>query len=524
MLFTAFAIGIYSYVLLSVGLLGLLTREIITFSFIIFAFIESLFLYRKKYHVLLIFRFFSKLHLFEKSMLALLVTQAAVNLMGALGPELSFDALWYHLAIPKIFIENHKIFFIPGNLLYYSLFPKLTEMLYLIPISMGSEIGAKLIHFSFGILTLVVLYKLSRIFLSKTLSLMVILVFYANPVVGWESITAYIDLARTFFELFAFYYLVLFLKSGKKKDLAFSGILLGFSVAVKTLALGSVPIYLGVLFFFTKRQKIPLIMVLASAVSLASLPWFLYAYLTSGNPLYPLFSSQYSDLGKNYTSASQAMRDLFTLFFYSPDPISPLYLVFLPLAIGLFGKFKKTEKAVVLYALLSLILWIVTPRTGTSRFLLPYLPVISLAVVLPLKYVKDQFFLKVSYSFIVFAMVISIVYRGGANAKFLPYILRIETKEHFLMRNLNFSYGDFYDEKEAIKNIAGERKVLTVGLHNLYYVDFPFIDVSYAGKGDIFSFVLIQNAQLPSRFKGSKMVYENKKTHVKLYAVGDVIW
>jgi len=46
-------------------------------------------------------------------------------------------------------------------------------------------------------------YKLSRKFFNPVISWIAVVVFYSNLVVGWESITAYIDLTRTFFEILA---------------------------------------------------------------------------------------------------------------------------------------------------------------------------------------------------------------------------------------------------------------------------------------------------------------------------------
>ena len=112
-----------------------------------------------------------------------------------------FGTTWI---LPKIFLINHSIFHISGGLLSYSDMPKLTEMLYLAGLAFGDETIAKLIHFSiFKILVLLIIYKISRKFLSRNFSLIATIIFYSNLVVGWESITAYIDLARTFFELMA---------------------------------------------------------------------------------------------------------------------------------------------------------------------------------------------------------------------------------------------------------------------------------------------------------------------------------
>src|SRR5690349_1199110 len=124
----AFLIGIFSYTLLFLGLTGLLYWQTVNSIFLIFLLIFFAILLKNSKDIKVKNIFSSKL---SKVVIALLGIQLIINLVGALGPELAFDALWYHLTIPKIFLEQHKIFFIPGNLLYYSELPKLTEMLYL---------------------------------------------------------------------------------------------------------------------------------------------------------------------------------------------------------------------------------------------------------------------------------------------------------------------------------------------------------------------------------------------------------
>src|SRR6185312_16263684 len=74
----------------------------------------------------------------------------------------------------------------------------------------------------------------------------------------------------------------------------------------------------------------------------------------------------------------QLFSDLWELFIRSADPISPLYLIFLPLVVVFYKKLKSEIKIIVWYSGLSLILWYFTPRTGGGRFILPYLPAFSI--------------------------------------------------------------------------------------------------------------------------------------------------
>lgn len=207
MLAIAFLIGCYSYAILLLGLLHLISFYpvlLVTLAFILL----SIFAVRIQVN----FREYGYV-------LVLLVILFAVNLVGALGPELAFDSLWYHLTIPKLFIASHSVFFIKDNLFYYSLMPKLVEMLYVPAILLTNEIGAKLIHFSFGLLVCAAVYKLSRIYMTKSESMLCTLVFYSNLVVSWLSITAYSDLGRAFFETLSLIYLLYYRQKNLKSCL-----------------------------------------------------------------------------------------------------------------------------------------------------------------------------------------------------------------------------------------------------------------------------------------------------------------
>ena len=104
-----------------------------------------------------------------------------------------------------------------------------------------------------------------------------------------------------------------------------------------------------------------------------------------------------------------------------------------------------------IYSVLAIIVWYFTPRTVGGRFILPYLPALSIVLAAclheSLQATKKYSFVlgKFLIILIILVAIISIGYRFVANKKYLPVILGQETKEHFLSKNLNFSFGDFYD-------------------------------------------------------------------------------
>src|SRR3989344_7589861 len=107
----ALLIGIYSYSILFLGLLGLLYKQYLILLTVPYAialvcanrkalcsFLQYFNVLKKSLQKLKI-----KRKVFSNFLITLLILQTVVNFVGALGPELGFDALWYHLTLPKIY-------------------------------------------------------------------------------------------------------------------------------------------------------------------------------------------------------------------------------------------------------------------------------------------------------------------------------------------------------------------------------------------------------------------------------------
>jgi len=460
----ALAIGLYSYSILLLGLLHILTTQNIIFTTMPFALLLLKVVIPTKRSA---WRDPSaRLGMTEKALLFLVITQCLVNLIGALGPEIGFDALWYHLSLPKIWLQNHSIYFIPGAQFKYSVMPMLTEMFYFI-------LPGKLIHYLFGILSLIVTYKISKSFLA-------VIILSSNLVFGWQSTSAYIDLARSFFEILTLY---LFLDNKIYK----SAIVLGLSVSAKLLAFTSLPIFLILLII--KKVKPSLLLVYCFLVILVASPWLLRAYLATGNPIYPFFTLLYTD-----TTISLDPRNLLNLLTHASDPINPIYIITLILLP--FAKIKdKKTLFIILYSLFSLIIWILTPNTGGGRFILPYLP--ALSIVAATVVAKN----KVLTLFIILYSLFSITYRFAANLKYF------QSKEQLLAKELNFDFGDYYDFDHFFKPTD---RVLPIGINNLYYLNAKIV----FNNPD---YILLRNSQLPPQYQNWNLVLQNQITNSKIY-------
>lgn len=520
----AILIGIYSYIIFSLGILGILYKESIFISTVIFLILSFLFYRKNKFEI-------PRINIKDKSLRLLLLIfgiMAGVNLVGALGPELSFDALWYHLTLPKIFLTNHAISFIPGNLFYYSVMPKLGDMLYIPALAFGNEIFAKLIQWFFGILTSFVIYIVARKYFAKKASFFAVLIFYGSLVVAWESTVAYIDLIRTFFEIMSVWGIINFFETKDKKWLLESAIMLGLAVSTKFIAITSLPIFFifFLIFIKDKVKAIRLSLIYSAVVIFVTLPWLIFAYINTGNPVYPIFTDIYpSGLSLNLLNPIYFVSSFFNLFFRADDPISPIYIMVLPLMLVYYKKINPALKFIAVYSVLALFIWYLTPRTGGGRFILPFLPALSILATALIEKIGITNLKRYMYFMIIIVCFITIFYRGVSNFRYLPVLLGQESKREFLTKNLNFNFGDFYDtDNYFTENITKEDRVLLFGFHNLYYVDFPFIDSTYLKPGDRFNYIATQHADLPERFSNWNLIYSNPVTGVNLYSQGGIKW
>ena len=539
----ALLIGAYSYGIFALGLLGLLYKSHIAVFTVLF--LSLIVIWKRKPLISCIKKFLLqsrhirenirhalqelKKHKVFGLLILLFLLQASVNLIGVFGPELSFDALWYHLTLPKLYLLHHAVYHIPGGLLYYSDMPKLTEMLYVPALAFGSETLVKFVHFTFGILTCIAIYKLSRTWFTPFLSLLAVLIFYSNLVVGWESFAAYIDLARTFFEVMALWAFLNWWESAKQKWLLISAVLIGLAITTKLLAIGSLLIFTLLLVgrglqrknIEDIRKTISTLFTYWFVALLIPLPWLIFSSIHTGNPVYPFFSAIYQ-VSPSAINPISFFRDIFILFTHASDPVSLMYIITFPFVIFYFTKLKREIKVIALYSLFAIIAWYFTPRTGGGRFIMPYLPAMSIVIIGVLDYVrsvrKKKLLSNILIVLIILSSMFSIVYRFAANYKYVPVIIGKESKESFLTKHLNFSFSDFYDTDNYFKNtLQANDRVLLYGFHNLYYVDFPFIDSSWVTQSDRFNYVATQNVTLPEKYRKWKLVYKNDQTMVKLY-------
>jgi len=334
--------------------------------------------------------------LFFFSLWLLLATTLVTVLIGALTPPLNYDTLSYHLGVPKEYIRYHKIVYLPHQV--YSNFPFTLEMLYLLSLLLKGGILAKLVHLSFGLLTVATIYIFGRRYFNSRIALLASAIFFNIPLTGFLSTTAYIDLGAALYTSLALLGFVNWFYSRKREDFLISAIFTGLAMGTKYPAIlfSFLPLLLGIILKTSLIDKVrwPVSLKKALIFSLVAIgtvsPWLIKNFIYTGNPIYPLFYNFLGGRGWNAFNAARFMAQhsapfphwwgIFTvpLAISKSKDIGPLFIIFVPLLV-FFKQFAKPIKLLLIYGGVYFLLWAFFTQRD-YRFLLPAFPAISLVV------------------------------------------------------------------------------------------------------------------------------------------------
>lgn len=504
----ALGLGLVAYVIYAIGLVGQLYVWVVAILLLLAIFLlnkelQTIALWLRSFPALVRKTFGDAKKKPYYFLVALpFIVFGAWNLIGALSPEIEFDALWYHLTLPKIYIEDARIAYIPGDLLYYSVFPRLTEMIFTLGLILGNGILAKLFTFAFGVLWTLVIYVTGKRFFGTRVGIIAALITYTTYEVGWLSRTAYVDLAAAFFGAIATFVFAKWLlsKESSKYELLLAGVLTGLFLATKHWSLGILPA-VGILILLkpivvgskeklVKQITVSLIWFFVPIV-LLMVPWYLDAYINTGNPVYPIgaihdpehWIRAYEPLVKAEGARDWILRvwplDIIPYTWqYLISAISPL-LVLLLAFIPFWKKVSKEARWLLLFGSLFYLGHTLVP-TGYYRYSLPN---VSMLIVLS-GFIISSFFWKKAYTkwLIICVFSVSVLFNfyllSKQNKVFLPVFTGTQTQEAFVQDKLATNAFTFTDRDGYFKEKFSDQDngtVLTYGIHNLFYVNFPFI-------------------------------------------------
>ena len=336
--------------------------------------------------------------------LIVICSATTMNLLATAAPEIFFDSLVYHLALPKLYLLHGRIVPTPWNL--YSGLPFGMEMLYGLALALSNEHLAVLLHCSFGWAAALALGNWLRRYSSGAGGILGALIFSLCPVVLAAEWQSGVDLGTAFYISLALIAVSHALQTtDERQSLCWSvvcGLLIGFSLGTKYTVLPLGAAFVIVHGWLRKRsgQSFRDTVWMAVAASMTFLPWLLKNFFFYSNPVYPFFHDHFGSIAPAHWNAFlgdahardfagalgsiEGWKDIFllpwkiTIDQYFDYRLSLAYLLIFPwIFLVHWGLFKKDETvpnawtAVAVITLAGYFSW--SMSSTIVRFLIPVL-------------------------------------------------------------------------------------------------------------------------------------------------------
>jgi hypothetical protein len=400
---TGFGLGILGLLGYGLGAVGMASAA--TLAIILLGIMFCIFILR--IHSTILSDFQSLINSFQKSRIdipawlpfTVLLSGLLGFLFALLPPVEGFDGLSYHLRLPEQLLADGRI--LPYNILQFW-FPSLLEGNFLWALGLQSERTAQLIHWSFSILVLFLIWEwASQVFGSKS-AWWALAVLISMPSLVWLSAWAYTDLALTFYGLAGLYTLWRWQDSEKHEWLSISGLFAGMAMGIKyTSFLLPVSCILLIIFYDKSwNTRIRSGIKYAVPAFFVASPWYLRNWLIMGNPFYPfVFGGRYWDsvlagwLSNAGSGIGWVLHEILLLPFsitlgyrdqnYFDGRLGPLFLLLLPITLwilwikrsSLAGRERSALFMIGTFTLLNCFFWalsvIQTIGLWQSRLLFP---------------------------------------------------------------------------------------------------------------------------------------------------------
>ncbi len=494
----SFGLGVisWSYLTFLLGLAGFLDPFFFQVLFWLSAFGCAVIAIRKKelfcfplIHLPAVKGFFSKV------CLGFILLTAVLNLAGALGPEIHYDTLFYHMALPAAYQLRGQITTLPFN--SFSFLPQNMEMLYLFSILVNNDLLARLLHWLMGLGSMLLVYLLGRKYFSRPVAFLAAACFYLIPQVSLESWTAMNDLGVVFFVLLSWLCFLAWLNREKPSpvNLYLAAVFAGFALGIKFIAFPLVIITI-LLYFLQYRRlsgtlwpKIKPIVWYSLIILLLIAPWLVRNAVSSGSIFAPfslarfkleLYLNDCQQLNSYHWQEILLVPWQKILDERSLDSlIGPLFLVALPLLVVLFdlSRHQPAIKKLSLFLLVYFILW--RSQTSTWRYFLPALPVFCLLIGGIAYSIKiDSFNRKILLGvfFLVFYGNLGLIVSALQQKQTTAVISGTESRESYLTKSHMFYPSPSFAAIAFLNRLVpADTAVLFVGETRTYYSRFKAI-------------------------------------------------
>lgn len=409
---------------------------------------------------------FSALSKLEIGLLALIAAVLILDCFEGVAPPGDADSLAYHFSLPKEFLRDQKIVFVPRAI--DGAVPLLVQMTYVPVLGLGGEKALTLwtMFTSWGVAF--VFFTFCRGHLSRAWSLAIVLIWLTTPAVLYGGGSGQVEVRIAGFVILTIVALMKAKKTGLARYVAIAGMATGMFVGAKYTGL----MFGGAcgLFLFMIRQWPRQMLVFGVTSILLGFQWYYWNWVHTGDPLYPVLyeiigpenyhywgpENQEHFVTKHFDAENTLPNNPFWMVLYpfistfatSPkfdserNGLGPFLLMLAPfVAYGLW-KFRARVlssqwlgPAVVVISFY--MIWYLTGSSQRVRHLLPVYPLVLVLVgAVVAKLTSDK---KLQLP-LIFASLLTIGLQmagnGASSLNYLRYVFNNESKDDFLTRNV----------------------------------------------------------------------------------------
>jgi hypothetical protein len=313
--------------------------------------------------------------------------------VNAWAPEASPDGSGYHLALVARYLRARGFERITTNM--YAGLGQGVEMLFVPAFAFGRHSAAALVHFAFAIALALAILAYGRRIGKPWVGAAAALLTFLSPIVGKDGTSAYIDVAVAAIVFSVFYWLEIWDGARDARLLIPVGLMAGYAYAAKYTAFVMLLYALG--FVAWRARRVKSLLVVCSCAAVMIVPWTIKDWVYLRNPIAPFGNQsfrnpyfhvsseqEYAEWLRHYdvknkwtlpieaTVRGQATQGL----------IGPVFLV-APLAL-LALRYRAGRRLLAA----GFVLLATYPANVGTRFLIPCLPFLSLAMALALANVR----------------------------------------------------------------------------------------------------------------------------------------
>ena len=221
---------------------------------------------------------------------AVTLVAASLSFSAALAPEAEYDALWYHLDLPRRWLASG----VPVDDVndYVSLYPMTWDLLFGAALAIDGSVGARVLHWMATLAAAATAGAIAARALGQRSGWMAAAIFITAPTVFWEATTAYVDGALALHGGVAAAAIMQSVRSSDRRWLLLGGLNLGIACATKHLGLviaasTLLPYLVWMWRHHQPRQVLRNGALVCGLMLISPAPWYLRAWNASGNPVFP---------------------------------------------------------------------------------------------------------------------------------------------------------------------------------------------------------------------------------------------